>query len=62
VIAVGAVFAGLFAAQALLWRAGRRAWSRRLYVHVLNGFYLGTVFNRVVARLWPRTPQLPFSS
>jgi NAD(P)H-quinone oxidoreductase subunit 5 len=61
-IAVGAVFAGLFLVQSLLWRAGRRAWSRRLYVHVLNGFYLGTFFNRVVARLWPRTPHLPFSS
>jgi NAD(P)H-quinone oxidoreductase subunit 5 len=62
VLAVGAIFAGLFVAQSLLWRAGRRAWSRRLYVHVLNGFYLGTFFNRVVARLWPRTHSLSHSS
>ncbi|MBL9214408.1 MAG: hypothetical protein JNG83_02920 [Opitutaceae bacterium] len=51
---VGAVFAGLFVAQALLWRAGRHAWGRRLYVHLLNGFYLGTFLNRLLGRLWPQ--------
>jgi NAD(P)H-quinone oxidoreductase subunit 5 len=54
VVAVGAVFAGLFVTQALLWRAGGHALGRRLYVHVLNGFYLGTVFNRLLGRLWPQ--------
>lgn len=62
VIAVGAVFAALFLAQSLLWRAGRRAWSRRLYVHVLNGFYLGTFFNRLLGRLWPGESQAAYSS
>jgi NAD(P)H-quinone oxidoreductase subunit 5 len=54
VVAVGAVFAGLFVTQSLLWRAGGHALGRRLYVHVLNGFYLGTVFNRLLGRLWPQ--------
>jgi NAD(P)H-quinone oxidoreductase subunit 5 len=54
VVAVGAVFAGLFVTQSLLWRAGSHTLGRRLYVHVLNGFYLGTVFNRLLGRLWPQ--------
>ena len=54
VFAVGAVFAGLFVTQSLLWRAGRHPLGRRLYVHVLNGFYLGTIFNRLLGRLWPQ--------
>jgi NAD(P)H-quinone oxidoreductase subunit 5 len=54
VVAVGAVFAGLFLTQSLLWRAGRHSLGRRLYVHVLNGFYLGTVLNRLLGRLWPQ--------
>lgn len=62
VFAVGAVFAGLFLAQSLLWRAGRHAWSRHLYVHVLNGFYLGTFFNRLLGRLWPGEPTAAYSS
>lgn len=53
-IAVGAVFAGLFLFQALLWRTNRYPTGRLLYVHVLNGFYLGTFFNRVLSKLWPR--------
>jgi hypothetical protein len=54
--AVGAVFVGLFLFQALLWRANRSLLGRRLYVHALNGFYLGTWFNRGLGRLWPAHP------
>jgi NAD(P)H-quinone oxidoreductase subunit 5 len=54
VAAVGAIFAALFLFQALLWRAGHHALGRRLYVHALNGFYLGTLANRLLGRLWPR--------
>ncbi len=52
--AVGSIFAGLFLFQALLWRANRSALGRRLYVHALNGFYIGTWFNRGLGRLWPQ--------
>lgn len=54
VTAVGAVFAGLFLFQALLWRANRHELGRRLYVHALNAFYIGTWWNRFLGRLWPR--------
>ncbi len=47
------VFVALFAFQALLWRSGRHAFGRSLYVHALNGFYLGTLANRMLGRLWP---------
>jgi len=57
-IAVGAIFAGLFLFQSLLWRTNRYPSGRRLYVHVLNGFYLGTFFNRLLNQLWPRKPSL----
>jgi NAD(P)H-quinone oxidoreductase subunit 5 len=62
VIAVGAVFVGLFVVQSLLWRAGRHPLGRRLYVHVLNGFYLGTLLNRLLGRLWPQQPRPGISS
>jgi NAD(P)H-quinone oxidoreductase subunit 5 len=52
--AVGAVFAGLFLFQALLWRANLHPAGRRFYVHALNGFYVGILCNRLLARLWPR--------
>ena len=52
--AVGAVFAGLFLFQALLWRANLHPAGRRFYVHALNGFYVGILFNRLLGRLWPR--------
>jgi NAD(P)H-quinone oxidoreductase subunit 5 len=55
-VAVGAIFAGLFLFQAMLWRANGRDFGRRLYVHALNGFYLGTLFNRLLGHLWPRHP------
>lgn len=49
----GAVFAGLFLFQALLWRANLNPAGRRLYVHALNGFYVGILANRLLGRLWP---------
>lgn len=52
-VACGAVFVALFAFQALVWRAGRHALGRDLYVHALNGFYIGTWANRMLSRLWP---------
>jgi NAD(P)H-quinone oxidoreductase subunit 5 len=55
-VAVGVIFAGLFLFQSLLWRSARHSWSRQLYVHALNGFYLGTFFNRLLSRLWPTEP------
>jgi hypothetical protein len=55
-IFVGGIFAGLFLFQALLWRANRSALGRRLYVHALNGFYVGTWLNRLLGRLWPQQP------
>ncbi|MEO6996067.1 MAG: proton-conducting transporter membrane subunit [Lacunisphaera sp.] len=53
-VVVGLIFVGLFLFQSLLWRANRHPAGRRLYVHALNGFYVGTVFNRILGRLWPR--------
>ena len=53
---VGAVFGALLLFQSLLWRAAHYALGRRLYVHALNGFYLGTYANRLLGRLWPRHP------
>ena len=50
------VFLALFFFQALLWRAGHYPFGRRLYVHALNGFYLGTIANRLLGHLWPRRP------
>lgn len=55
-LVVGGVFAGLFVFQTLLWRFGRHALAQRLYVHALNGFYVGTLLNRHLARLWPHPP------
>jgi len=53
-VIVGAIFAGLFLFQALLWRANLHPYGCRLYVHALNGFYVGIVFNRLFGRLWPQ--------
>jgi NAD(P)H-quinone oxidoreductase subunit 5 len=50
------VFAALFIFQALLWRTAHHALGRRIYVHALNGFYLGTTANRLLGHLWPRNP------
>lgn len=62
VMGVGAVFASLFVTQSLLWRAGRHPMGRRLYVHVLNGFYIGTLYNRLLGTLWPQEIPTSFSS
>lgn len=56
VIAVSAVFVALFLFQALHWRAHRHPLGRSFYVHCLNGFYLGTLGNRLLGKLWPRHP------
>ncbi|MBL9207976.1 MAG: hypothetical protein JNN01_23025 [Opitutaceae bacterium] len=53
---VAVAFLGLFLFQALLWRSNRSAFGRRLYVHALNGLYVGTLTNRLLNRLWPRFP------
>ena len=51
-----AAFVTLFFFQALLWRASAHPLGRRLYVHALNGFYVGTLANRFLNRLWPSQP------
>ena len=48
-----AAFVSLFFFQALLWRASAHPIGRRLYVHALSGFYVGTLANRFLNRLWP---------
>jgi NAD(P)H-quinone oxidoreductase subunit 5 len=53
---VGIAFALLFLFQALLWRASAHPLGRRLYVHALNGFYVGPLANRLLKRLWPTQP------
>ncbi|MCP5531017.1 MAG: hypothetical protein H7A44_11320 [Opitutaceae bacterium] len=55
-IAITTLFAGLFVFQLMLWRAGENPLARRVYVHALNGFYLGTLANRALGRLWPSNP------
>lgn len=55
-VLIGVIFTALFIFQALLWRAGHHALGRRLYVHALNGFYLGTYANRFLGLLWPKHP------
>lgn len=50
---VALVFCGLFLLQSLVWRANQSGLGRRLYVHALNGFYLGTLGNRLLNTLWP---------
>jgi NAD(P)H-quinone oxidoreductase subunit 5 len=54
--AIALLFAALFLFQVLLWRAGHHPLGRKLYVHALNGFYLGTYANRLLGNLWPRHP------
>jgi len=53
-VGVMTLFVGLFAFQVWLWRAGTSEWGRRWYVHAMNGFYVGTMGNRLLDRLWPR--------
>lgn len=54
----GLMFLGLFVFQATVWRADRYRWGRWLHVHTLNGFYVGTLANRLLHRLWPRSLHL----
>lgn len=56
VVFVAAIFIGLFLFQALLWRTRTLPLGRTLYVHALNGFYVGTYANRLLSRLWPKNP------
>lgn len=50
---VACVFTALFFFQSLLWRASQYPLGRKLYIHALNGFYVGTLANRLLGRLWP---------
>ncbi|MFZ9937513.1 MAG: hypothetical protein ACO3JG_10720, partial [Luteolibacter sp.] len=50
---VAVVFTMLFLFQSLLWRASAHPLGCSLYIHALNGFYVGTLANRLMARLWP---------
>jgi NAD(P)H-quinone oxidoreductase subunit 5 len=47
-------FTGLFLFQSLLRRSSEHPINRKLYIHVLNGFYIGTLVNRILNKLWPR--------
>jgi NAD(P)H-quinone oxidoreductase subunit 5 len=49
---------GLFFVQALLWRSPTSPFGRALYVHALNGFYVGALTTRLLDRCWP-APALP---
>ena len=51
-------FAALFLFQALLWRASTHPLGQRLYVHALNGFYVGPIANRILRPLWPTQKSL----
>jgi NAD(P)H-quinone oxidoreductase subunit 5 len=53
IVWVSLVFAMLFLFQSMLWRASAHPLGRKLYVHALNGFYVGTLANRLLGRLWP---------
>jgi NAD(P)H-quinone oxidoreductase subunit 5 len=57
IAACGSVFAALFAFQAVLWRTSRRIAGQALYIHALNGFYLGTLNNRMLRLFWPAFAQ-----
>ena len=50
---VSTAFVFLFLFQALLWRASAHPIGRLCYVHALSGFYVGTLANRLLNRLWP---------
>ena len=52
-IFIATAFIALFIFQSLLWRASRHRIGQQLYVHALSGFYVGTLANRFLNRLWP---------
>lgn len=54
---VAFVFIILFFFQSMLWRASAHPLGRKLYIHALNGFYVGTLANRLLGRLWPSRTQ-----
>lgn len=44
--------------HAVLPALAHRPLGRALHVHALNGFYLGTLADRLVLRIWTRLPQI----
>ncbi len=48
-----ALFAVAFAVQQGLAPSASSGLGRAAYVHARNGFYLGTIQNRIVERIWP---------
>ncbi len=50
---VAVAFVSLFFFQALLRRASAHPNGRIHFVHALSGFYVGTLANRTLNRLWP---------
>ncbi len=63
VIAIIASFAVVTMLQSLLSRHATTPKWQALYAHVSNGFYVNTLANRWVLRLWPSPPlQLPDGS
>ncbi|HVY25317.1 MAG TPA: proton-conducting transporter membrane subunit [Polyangiaceae bacterium] len=55
-----AAFLGLFTLQALLWRSAASPFGRALYVHALNGFYVGALSTRLLERCWPAPTIKPY--
>jgi NAD(P)H-quinone oxidoreductase subunit 5 len=53
VIIVVAAFAAVTVLQGSLARSGGTPRWQALHVHVANGFYVNTIANRLVLRLWP---------
>jgi NAD(P)H-quinone oxidoreductase subunit 5 len=51
--AVLTAFAVVAAAEWQMPRLTRQAWSRNLWVHARNGFYLNTLANRMTLAIWP---------
>lgn len=53
VLVVVAAFAAVTVLQSTLARSGAMPRWQALHVHVANGFYVNTIANRLVLRLWP---------
>jgi len=49
------LFAGLLVLQSQLPQWTSSAWCRSLYVHARNGFYINTLANRAIQKVWPST-------
>jgi NAD(P)H-quinone oxidoreductase subunit 5 len=52
-------FATMIFLQGLVPRHARAPKWQALYAHVANGFYVNTIANRLVLRLWPTPPVAP---